>query len=196
MSTTLKLMNYAPHILTAKINLTDIPKGSRLVYVSDTDDYVTYQKGSKVFVLGLEDATKGEYFEMAETGSQPVQPTEPIPVRLFAHNRGTGITMGVLALLAVLMDISGVFASQYPIGVITIGMLISVSYWLGFSTLIRKIAKRQLNRWETGFTAFGLFVLYFVVCAAFAPDPSKVHLGMIDYVGFYAAIRAMRLTND
>jgi hypothetical protein len=40
-------MNYSPHILTAKVNLSGIPKGSRLVYASDANDYLTYQHGSR-----------------------------------------------------------------------------------------------------------------------------------------------------
>jgi hypothetical protein len=57
---------YAAHILTAKINLSGIPKGSRLVYASAADDCLTYQHGSKAVVLSLQDATNTQYFEMAE----------------------------------------------------------------------------------------------------------------------------------
>ena len=66
---------YSPHTLTAKVSLIGIPKGSRLTYVSDANGYLTYlierqqqsfklDRGSKVAVLSLADATNSDYFEM------------------------------------------------------------------------------------------------------------------------------------
>jgi hypothetical protein len=83
--------SYAPHVLIAKVNLTGITIGSRLVYDSDIGDRLTYRNdsfnpftpfASAWVVLNLEDATNGEYFDMYEAPAvvQPtpvVQPTKP-----------------------------------------------------------------------------------------------------------------------
>ena len=192
-------MNYAPHTLTAKLDLGDIPQGSLLTYTSDIDDVLTYRVGSRACTISLEDATNGEYFEMAEVTETEtntvVESFKSILIRLLEENGKTAIAMGILASLVIFVDITGLRGEQYPIGFASIGTLVAVAYWLGLSTLIRKIAKGQLNKWATGFTASGLYVLYVIICATMAGDASPVRLGMIDMFGFYMAIRAMRLSN-
>ena len=176
-------MNYAPHTLTTNMDLLGIPKGSRLVYTSDTNDRLTYQHGSRTFELSLEDATNGTYFSMS------VPANESLFARLWNECRVSCVFLALTTALALFVDMTHALP-QLPPGMATIGALVAIAYWVGSAVLIRKITKRQLNRWETAGLLFTALVIYFMIGGA---TGGPVLLGWPDYFGIFAAIQALRL---
>jgi len=170
-----------------KVSLADIPKGSSIVYVSDTDNLLTYQLGPKAFVLSLEDATNSEYFEMAEVKATS---NDDIFKRSLETNPKWAITTGVIGILFILLDIVGVWSSVYMTGFVTIGVFMILSYWFGLSLLILKVAKRPLSKGETALVVFALLIGWFTLLIATGEKPQ---LGIFHYIALYMGTRAMRL---
>jgi uncharacterized membrane protein YhaH (DUF805 family) len=112
--------------MASKINLPDIPKGSRLVYDSDFGDRLTYRNdsfnpftpfASAWVVLNLEDATNGEYFDMYEA---TIEPAEQATVKLAEPLVGVGRRASIKYLI-------GVELVAIIIFVFAVGLLISTA---------------------------------------------------------------------
>jgi hypothetical protein len=205
-------MNYAPHTLIAKDDFASLPKGSLLTYITDEDDTITYRVGSRACKLRLEDATNGEYFAMTEaamTEAEAEIETEAAPAAPDAHakiadtiksllfdlmdqNLGVTITTGIIAIMVVFLDITGVFGPDHPTGISLLGIPITAAYWLGIAVVIRRFSG-QLSKWATAGVIIGMLLLH--VYIAIRLGETRPMLNMFDLLGFWAAIRMMRLKN-